>query len=358
MTASASHALFHDTAADGQACFKDLLDNANLIAVMVNPHTEITYSNTFFSRLTGWSCGELQGQRWQQVFAPPLIDEVGAFSVEHFSSAPSAWHSENDILTRSGERRSIRWNHILLRDPIGKPIAAAGIGEDVTDHTKIERALLDSNVRERCNLGKNLHDGLGQELAGIALLARSLATSADRGNLEIAQDLARLSTIASNAIESCRRIAREFCPSSDLQGGLVHALRQLTLMSNACHGAAVQFAVCQTSELSLSADAADHVYRIAQEWLSGTLKHAGAKYVIVSLNIHAASVRLEIVDDGAGPQAMTQSAAGIGLKSLHHRACLLAAQLHAEPAKPCGTRLVLQFDQPVWGEGCANLRPP
>jgi signal transduction histidine kinase len=236
---------------------------------------------------------------------------------------------------------------MALRDAIDKPVAAADIGEDVTEHKKIERAMMDCNARERCNWEKDLHDGLGQELAGIALLARSLATSADRDRLEIAQDLARLSTIASNAIESCRRIAREISPFSDLQGGLVHALRQLTVMPDDWRGASIEFSVSQTALLALSAEASDLLYRIAQEWLSSTLKYAAARSIIVCLNIHLSSVRVEVLDDGVGLQGMRESAAGIGYKMMHHRAALLEAQLQIEPRSPRGARLVLELGQPA-----------
>jgi len=235
----------------------------------------------------------------------------------------------------------------LLRDVIGQPVAAAGIGEDVTDRKKVERALLDCNARERCSLERDLHDGLGQELAGIALLARSLATSADRDKLRIAQDLARLSTIASNAIESCRRIAREISPVSDMQGGLVQALRQLTVRPGDWRGASVEFVVYQTALLALSADASDHIYRIAQEWLTSTLNRSTVRSIIVSFNVHLASVRLEMLDDGAGSDCMEELPAGIGFKMMQHRAALLEAHLIIEPRTPSGARLILQLAQPA-----------
>jgi PAS domain S-box-containing protein len=345
MTRTVSHSQLLESSQDSQARFKDLLDNVGLMAVMVNPRAQITYCNEYFSQLTGWSLGELQGRLWHDFFVPPLMDETAMFADDRSNDSANAWRVESDIVTRSGEKRIIRWNNILLRDLVGKPIAAAGIGEDVTDHKKVERALMDCNARERVSLERDLHDGLGQELAGIALLAKSLATCADRDKLEIAGDLARLSTIASDAIESCRRIARVISPFSDLQGGLVQALRQLT--QGGRRGAAIEFVVCQTALLTLSADASDHLYRIAQEWLTGTQLKSAARSIIVSLNIHADAVRLEVVDDGVGPRRMTESSPGIGHKMMQHRAALLEARLSIEPRIPCGTRLTLEFSQPA-----------
>jgi PAS domain S-box-containing protein len=339
MTASGSHSLIHDSAADSQLRFKDLLDGTALIGVMVNTRNQISYCNDFFLQLSGWSLEELKGRLWHDVFACPPAEDL--------SDMPSAWHCETDIRIRSGERRSIRWNNILLRDSSGSPAAVAGIGQDVTELKKLERALTEHGARERGSLEKELHDGLGQELAGIALLARSLATSADRDNLAIAQELGRLSNIASDAIESCRRIARGFSPLSEMQGGLIHALRQLTIVPADWRGPALDFAVSQTAPLILTADATNHVYRLAQDWLTSSLRHSQPTSIAINLNVHRATVILEILDDGIGPPTTSEMAADYGVQVALHRAHLLNAQLSIEPGLSCGTRLRLSLSQPV-----------
>jgi PAS domain S-box-containing protein len=347
MTSSGPLPLLRNSSADGQTRFKDLLDGADLIAVMVNSRTQITYCNTFFLRLSGWTLEELDGRPWREVFASPSGDEFPAFPTEGFKSMPTAWHCEEEIRIRSGERRSIRWNNILLRDALDGPLAVAGIGEDITERKKLERALADHGSRERGNLEKALHDGLGQELAGIALLARSLATTAERDNLAIGQDLARLATIASDAIESCRRIARGFSPLSEMQGGLIHALRQLTITPADWRGPSLDFAICQTAPLVMSADASNHVYRLAQEWLTSSMRHSAPQSIVVNLNIYPSKVSLEIRDDGSGPPASRESAAEFGVRIAQHRARLLDAELHIESGSPRGTRMLLTFSQPI-----------
>jgi PAS domain S-box-containing protein len=342
MTVSASRSHLPVAIADGQSCFRDLLDDVDLVAVLVNPRAQITYCNPYFSRITGWSFEELSGQRWRDVFAPSFAAEMVPLAAEHSNDSLSGWRFEEQILTRCGEQRNIRWNNFELRDASGRATAAAGIGEDTTQLRKIERAVMDCNARQRCDLERDLHDGLGQDLAGIALLAKSLATTAHRDQLKIAHDLARLSTFASNAIESCRRIAREFSPSSDLQGGLIHALRQLTSMPQNWHGASTKFVVCQTAPIALSAQASDHVYRIAQEWLADALQHAAANSILVSLNVRPAALRLEILDDGNGAAAL-----GKPSEMLRHRAALLEAQLLVEPRHSGGMRLALNLGQPA-----------
>ncbi len=332
--------------ADPRSCFRDLLDNVNLIAVTIDLNARITYCNRFFLSLTGWSFDEIEGRNWHEVFEPPSIEDLRPLFADMFRDLPNSWHHENDVLTRSGERRTVRWNNMLLKDAQGNTLAAASIGEDVTDRKNLERALSDCNARERGTLARELHDGLGQELVGIALLARSLATSANRDQLDIAEDLRRLSVIASNAIESCRKIARGFAPFSELQGGLVHAIRQLSEMGPDWEGPTLEFSAHQTAPLLLSAEACDHVYHLALEGLNNAVKHAGAARIQIALEIHSGTVGLTIADDGVGVSKVSDLGAGLGVKMMRQRAALLNATLRFEPCGDHGTRLVLNCSQP------------
>jgi PAS domain S-box-containing protein len=340
-------ALGDGLAPDSQACFRDLLDNVNLIAVTIDHNARITYCNQFFLRLTGWSFEEIEGRDWHEVFVPPSIEDLRPLFADMFRDLSDSWHHENDVLTRNGERRTVRWNNMLLRDAHGKAVAAGSVGEDVTDRKMLERALTDCTARERCVLERELHDGLGQELVGVALLARSLATSAGRDQLDIAEDLRRLSVIASNAIESCRKIARGFAPFSEMQGGLVHAIRQLTVTATDWQGPRLEFAAHQTAPLVLSAEDCDHVYHLAKEGLNNAVKHAGATCIQIALEIHPGTIGLTISDDGVGVSKVSDLGAGLGVKMMRHRAALLHAALRFEACGDSGTRLVLNCSQPL-----------
>ena len=54
------------------------------------------------------------------------------------ANQPEAMHHENEILTRSGERRLIRWDNSVLRSAAGDVIGTASIGEDITEYKAAE----------------------------------------------------------------------------------------------------------------------------------------------------------------------------------------------------------------------------
>ncbi len=187
---------------DGRACFKEILSNATIFAVMFNSNAKIIYCNGHFVRVTGLSLDEVMGRSWDDVFASPWAGDLAGPSLKRFNGKAGTSHHESELLNRAGDRYWVRWHTIPLRDWSGTKVGAASIGEDITERRRLEQALLDSSARERRNLEGELHDGLGQELFGLALSARGLAESAQRDGKSVAEELERLSTDLNRAVDS------------------------------------------------------------------------------------------------------------------------------------------------------------
>jgi len=120
--------------------FSDLLNNVELLSMMLDREARITYCNDYLLRMTGWKREEVIGKNWWDLFVPPeLHDLKGDFFAAVLDNQAEAMHHENDIVTRSGERRLVRWNNSLLRSVTGEVIGAASIGEDITDSKLAEK---------------------------------------------------------------------------------------------------------------------------------------------------------------------------------------------------------------------------
>jgi diguanylate cyclase (GGDEF)-like protein/PAS domain S-box-containing protein len=118
--------------------FSDLLRNVDLISLMLDREARITYCNAYLLRLTGWRQEEVIGRYWYELFVPPEIKYMEDAFAQLLANRPEAWHRETEILTRSGERRLIRWNNSLLRSRVGDVIGTASIGEDITEQKRAE----------------------------------------------------------------------------------------------------------------------------------------------------------------------------------------------------------------------------
>jgi two-component system sensor kinase FixL len=217
--------------------------------------------------------------------------------------------------------------------------------QDITERKRLERALLDVSMREQRHLGQELHDGLGQELTGLALLARGLAGEARKKSLPNAEDLENLSQIASRAIETCRGMARGLSPAGEVQGGLLQALQDLTARVAKAYDAEVIFRHSVNVPLTLTPEASDHVYRIAQEALNNAVKHSGASQIDVELDAGPAKARLSIRDDGLGMGPDAPASPGLGLRTMRYRASLIGGRLTIGAGPGGGTLVVFEWPQ-------------
>lgn len=140
--------------------FREMLENINLLAVMLDLNGNITFCNDFLLNLTGWQPEEIIGRSWLSLFIPPELTEAFTrrftYAVQNGVVYP---HYECEILTKSGERRLISWNNTILTDDNGFPIGGTSIGEDITESRRAEEALRFERNRLR-NIMDSMWEGV------------------------------------------------------------------------------------------------------------------------------------------------------------------------------------------------------
>jgi diguanylate cyclase (GGDEF)-like protein/PAS domain S-box-containing protein len=118
--------------------FSEMLGNVELVALMLDREARITYCNEYLLRLTGWRREELVGRSCLEVLVPPDQGGVKELFATLFADEAAAGHHENEILTRAGARRLIRWNYSVLRSGSGDVAGIAAIGEDISEQKAAE----------------------------------------------------------------------------------------------------------------------------------------------------------------------------------------------------------------------------
>ena len=182
---------------------------------------------------------------------------------------------------------------------------------------------------ERRRLRRDLHDGLGPELAGMALQLDSLASGL-RGHADLAGRALGLRDRMRHTVTEVRRIVEGLRPSAVDELGLAEALRQL-----AEAGSGLKFAVhipATFGELPAAVEVA--AYRIAAEACANVIRHARAAECAIDAGIDDGCLTLTVTDDGAG--FGTDMAVGVGLQSMHERAAELGGSVEIRSA-PGGT---------------------
>jgi PAS domain S-box-containing protein len=267
-----------------------------------------------------------------QRMAGHLAGECDSFEAEYRLRTPGGWIW---ILDRG---------RIMERDADGLPLTLAGTVIDISARKRLEREVVEIASGERQRLSQDLHDGLGQELTGIALLLRSTANAVKRERPDgaAAAELEQVIRHMNTSIRNARALAHGLHPVRADDGGLEGALERLASNASLAHGLAVNFDAGDWRGAPLPADLADHVYRIAQEALGNAMRHAGASQVGIRLAARGEMLELVVRDNGRGLGGAGRQGSGLGRRIMNYRAQAIGGGVEWRDAQGGGTEVLLQ----------------
>ena len=193
------------------------------------------------------------------------------------------------------------------------------------------RALFEGEQNERIRIARDLHDSIGQQLSAVKMKMNALPASKeveDAGNF------------LDGTIREVRNISHNLLPEA-LQFGWVAALEELCEQMNLPNGPAVTLEVDDYSRsYSFSKQQELSIYRIIQEIISNTVKHAEAKNIHISVSGNDNSFLINTSDDGKGMDtAILARSSGIGWKNIAARVNLLRGKMDISSQQMSGTRI-------------------
>ena len=198
--------------------------------------------------------------------------------------------------------------------------------------------LIHAQEAERTRIARDLHDDVGQQLAGLAIIAsglkRKLATPAGREDLE--ESLKTLQECAANVAQSVRTLSHELHPTVLQHAGLVAALNRQCSEADQLHHLKVTFTAGDGVD-QLKPDVALCLYRVTQEALSNIVRHSRASKVDVRLSKTGYDVELSITDDGVGFVRDDSVGRGLGLRSIDERVRLGGGRVAVRSSAGQGT---------------------
>jgi len=205
-------------------------------------------------------------------------------------------------------------------------------------------AVLKGEEQERSRLAKDLHDGLGGMLAGIKYSFQTI-----KGNLIMTpqnqQSFERGMDMLDSSIKEMRRVAQNMMPESLIKFGLDTALQDYCKDINLSGALQVSYQSIGLAGYQFEQTTAITIYRIIQELINNTLKHASAKTAIVQITKSGSLLAITVEDDGKGfdPKILDLSK-GMGWVSIKHRVDFLKGRLDINSQHGNGTSVHIEVD--------------
>jgi signal transduction histidine kinase len=234
-------------------------------------------------------------------------------------------------------------NGDLGPDILGRSLESiiAGVAVERTRADKALQALtgrlIEAQEAERRRLARELHDGLNQQLAMLAVELGMLGQQIPDSAAAIRDQLFKLRDRAERFCIDLRHMTHQLHPAALEHLGLVSALRSHCTEFNQHEAMRVWFQVASEVR-SRDPDVAVCLYRIAQEGIRNAAKHSHAKEAWVEIGGHRDVIRLTIKDKGVGFDLRTLKVGrGLGLVSMRERVQLISGSLNINSAPGEGT---------------------
>jgi signal transduction histidine kinase len=216
---------------------------------------------------------------------------------------------------------------------------------EVAERARLEREVIESCAREQRRIAYDLHDGVGQQLVGIALSTKLLEQELRAERSAQAKKATAIVRLANETARHARLTARSL-EGADGVGDLKVALEALaTNVRRNCRVAANVKA--DAFSFPVSPPAAAQLYRIVQEALHNAVEHGRARKVQIDLAVDGDKMVLTVRDDGKGFNGSAASN-GMGLRIMRYRAQCIGGSCEVQSNRAEGTtvtcRVPLQPD--------------
>jgi PAS domain S-box-containing protein len=238
---------------------------------------------------------------------------------------------------------------------LNRPVSSEGvallvsIGDQLgvsVDHARLlAEAQGRATIEERERLARELHDSVTQALYSLTLLAEAARRASGVDDAaQVEAYLTRLGEIAHQSLKEMRLLVYQLRPAALEKEGLVGALQQR--LDTVEKRAGIDARLLVEGSAAVPTNVEEVFFRIAQEALNNSLKHASAKSVTVLLRTDTERIELEVADDGRGfdPDGVRDQG-GMGLVSMTERAAGLGASLAIHSAPGSGTRVIVSFER-------------
>ncbi|MFZ9743824.1 MAG: PAS domain-containing sensor histidine kinase, partial [Chitinophagaceae bacterium] len=322
----------NDTLKASEQKYRTLFENMTMGVMEVDNDERIIFMNAALENIVGYSFEELKGKVASEVF---IKEDVKRREMEEVTSLRKQGKEsvyETTLIRKDGVEAEVVISGAPTFDIDGSVKGSIGIHWDVTEIRKTQQALLTERIgreqqlletklqaeeEQRAQIGRDLHDGVGQMLAYMQLYIGLLKTNQQFGEKEVAQ----LETTVEKTLQQVRLLSRSLVPPSIRDLGLREAVIELVDSYAILKKPKFHLKIFSSSERlgnRMSIEQKIMVYRVLQELISNSLKYADATNIRIKFSYMENNLLFEFEDDGKGFD-MSNVRRGVGLGSIRSR---------------------------------------
>lgn len=286
---------------------------------------------------------------WNKLQPPPsMAEHAKLFPAENWPYVQSvleqaAQSGESYELETIYQRQDGMRGHLLMhgeafRDAQGRVVHLRGTAQDITERKRLEQQILEISEREQRRFGHDLHDGIGQQLTALRFMTTTLLQQVASQEKVDLQAVESLDTQLGETLKQVRHVARGLHPVSADSQGLMHSLRDLCRQCQPLFGVTCAFE-CPAPVALRDQQAAQNLYRIAQEAIRNAAAHGAPQHIHVRLQQDESRVYLVVSDDGKGLPRESRKKRGLGLDIMRYRANAIGATLEIQSKPGAGVTI-------------------
>ncbi|MDB6121678.1 MAG: hypothetical protein JWQ71_671 [Pedosphaera sp.] len=321
--------------------YLNLFENANDMVYTHDLHGRITSINKTGERLLERRREEILSQNIIDMVAQEQRAQAQQWLDQVIKGVPLP-AVEWDFASARGQRVKLEISTRLIEED-GRFVEVEGIARDITERKRLEREILEISNREQRRIGHDLHDGVCQQLAGIAFMTETLADRLQEKGVSESTQAERISSLINSAISQTRGVARGLFPVRLEENGLASALEELAANASELFKVTCRF-VSEEPPAAVDNEVALHLYYIVLEAVANASKHGKARNVTITLEPVRDRYTLSVRDDGEGFSSSASPHTGMGIRIMHYRARVIGAILTLQSQPGCGTQVICLFE--------------
>ncbi|RPJ86987.1 MAG: PAS domain S-box protein, partial [Acidobacteria bacterium] len=310
------------------------LVEASPVGIFVHRNAEILFVNRAAANVLGVEPDQLLGRNFFD-FLEPSYQALIMGRLRKLSETGQQPLVETSC--RRSDGTLIRIEATAVHIPFRGEQAVLSMIRDISEKKRLEREILEISGREQRRIGQDLHDTLGQNLAGAAFLGKALQQKLVRFDPALADDASKVVSLITQSVSQARALSRGLCPVDIVANGLELALSELASNTREFFNLPCTFegrGDCPIADETT----ATHLYHIGLEAVNNAARHSGATRISISLVCEGGTHRLTIEDNGIGLDETEQPGnRGMGLRIMEYRASVIGASLEIISRRGEGT---------------------